>query len=178
MDDVLLFSKVTTFGTFEVRTPSSTFEITLQTFGSRYFLYVSSAPGFVRDYDTPYKAIAAVGEHRIGLRQWDESSETVSDYAPDWTPHLDKKFKIQLIGNFIDQRPDCSYRQLIDYFRLKHSYVAERMEIAGLLQELIITGQMKRPLKDWGTPCELKRLVRIAKVWLADQDEQESSGDE
>ena len=175
MDDVLIFSKQTSVGTFEIRTPRSTFDITFQTYGQTYSLHLSSDPEFIRSYPEPYDALRAVSQHNIGHSEWDAAAESVSDYADDWTRHFDKKFKMLILGNYVDANPDASYRELIDYFEHKHSYLCDRIEIGDLLTELITTGQIDKPLDDWMVPSDLRDASEIANDWLGDKPDDKST---
>ena len=74
----------------------------------------------------------------------------------------------------MDSKPDASYRELIDYFEHKHSYLLDRIEIGDLLTELITTGQIDKPLDDWMVPSELRDASDIANDWLGDRNRDES----
>ncbi len=163
MDDVLLFSVQAEIGTFEIRTGRETFDITPQSFGQTYTLRLDSVPGFSRDFDSPDNASLAVVKHRTGLPQWDDDSK---ERISTWQRHLDKHFKINLLGRYLDMRPGCSYRDVVDYFYFKHRSVLSRDEITELLEELITTFQLDKPLRDHMTPAELENVARLARNWL------------
>ena len=164
-DEIKLFSIDTSLGRFEITTPSATFNMTSVHTDCVYSLTLSSVPDFRVLHNSPYVAIRSVSEHRSSFPQWDKSREAVSDYSLDWTNHLDKLFRMRLLGNYLDAFPDSSYRDLVDYFELRHSYVFDRIELAELLRELIVTGQLAQPLQDCMTPSELKDVAALAKSW-------------
>lgn len=108
-----------------------------------------------------------MAQHRTGIERWDWSKESVSDYAPDWTRHINNKFRMRLLDKYLERRPECSYRQLVDYFEHKHGYALDRSQIQELLEELYVTEQLDRPLNDHMTPSKLASLI---KHWRESRD--------
>lgn len=161
-----IFSTATLSGVFLIDAPESLFQITWGgRIGAVYRLWNERDPSFVTFFENPYQAICVVAQHRTGITEWDLSTETVSDYAPDWERHVDKKFQMRLIGDFLAKRPEASMREMVDYFEHKHPYFIERSVIKSLLIELVTTGQVDKLPDFQMAPAEMARLKRIAEHW-------------
>jgi hypothetical protein len=161
---VTIFTLQTGAALFTISTPPETFDITPTTYGCVYHLYADDVPFGV--YDSPYGGIRAVAQHKTGFDGWDSSNERVSDYAGDWTRHFDDRFRIQLLANFIESRPNESYRSLVDYIHHKHPYLMDRNEMADLLDQLYVTGQCRTLLFADLAPAEFSRHIAQWKQWL------------
>lgn len=161
----LIFSKQVLLGRLEIWTPKSTFDISHLMHGQRYFFRADFDKGFVRIFDSPFEAIVAAATHSTSCNAWDASEEKISRCASKWTRHLSKKFRIDVMAAYIDAGSLCTYRELDEYFHIKHRYMLDRMEIIELLKELYTTGQLSAPLLSDFMPWEYGRVHRIAKGW-------------
>jgi len=172
---IQLFHLETDICTFHIRAPKSAFEITLHSWeGVEYHLYVGDDPGPVATYSEPYGACRAVAQHCTGYAEWDRAGIPTADYISAWKCDIDKRFKIQLISDYLDADPKGSFRGLVDYFEGKHSYILERDEVAELYRELLMTGQTNVKLSDWMVPAELSDMPEIADAWLPDEPDTEA----
>lgn len=165
MDAIPIFSLATSSGVFRIEADRSAFEIAHRPPGRVHVLRNDRFPHFSAAYEGPYDAILAVAQHRTGIAEWDASPEVVSDYAPDWVRHTDKRFQMRLLDAYLTARPGDSLRQMVDYFEQRHGYFMDRTVIDDLLTELVTTGQLDRlPNMDFA-PAEMKGLARIAAHW-------------
>jgi hypothetical protein len=157
-----IFSTQTLTGLFTIDTDESTFAISPFPPGSVYRLRNDKFPSFARMFPEPYDAIRAVAENRIGLPEWDASSERVSDYAGDWVREDDKAFRMKMLGRFLDARPHAGMSELVQYFEYRHNYFLNRLQIEELIEELLVNGAMtKLPNMDCAQ-SELKSLTKLA----------------
>lgn len=168
---VAIFTTETSLGEWCISTDSDTFNISAITYGFPYYLTISSHPDFEQTtIKKIYELIKAVANHRTGLPDWDSSSETVSDYAGDWTLKLDKLFQMNLVGEYLRMNPSgSSMREMVDYFEHKHGCFMDRMLVRDLLRELIMTGQIDKLPSMSMAPTEIRSLERMAKVWLQEE---------
>jgi hypothetical protein len=170
---VPIFTTSTSFGEWCVSTDPATFEITGHTYGFPYYLTVSTHADYQRtSNEGPYDLVRAVAEHRTGLAKWDDSPEKVSDCVDDWTLHLDKRFQMKLLGEYLRRHStESSMREMVDYFEHKHGYLMDRRVVQDLMRELIMTGQLEALPDMFMAPVELDSLRRMANVWLSNPDE-------
>jgi hypothetical protein len=161
---VTILSLQTEAALFTVGTPPETFDISHTTFRCTYQLFADDIPLGV--YDSPFDAIRAVAGHKTGFTGWDSSTGAVSDDAGNWKRHFDDRFKIQLLANFIEARPNESYRSLVDYIHYKHPYLMSRLEIADLLDQLYLSGQCTALLATEMAPAEFSSHIALWKRWL------------
>lgn len=174
--EVILFHFDTPMGEFEIWTPQSTFELTAPlTQGCRYFLRFRGV--LLRAYSRPHDAVVDVAQHQTGFRAWDDSAFEVSDYLPDWVPHVDRRLKINLLSEYIESIPNPSIRQMVDYFEPKYGFFLDRLEIKDLYRELLLTGQTTKKLSGYLAPAELQDLVKLAESWIGDSDVNAASDD-
>lgn len=166
IETVLIFSHRTGKGTFEIAADKAVFEIGPKSAEKLYFLVNRHYPDYRSLHATPYEAILAVSQHRIGLQEWDESPEAVSDYAADWERHSDKRFQMRLLDSYLAARPKDTMREIVDYFEGRHFYFLDRMIIEDLFVELVTTFQIEKlPSMDMA-PAEMTQLKRLADNWL------------
>ncbi len=167
-DRIKILKIDSSIGEWCISTDRETFDISHVTYGFAYHLTVSSNPEFERVTTVGlHELVCAVAEHRTRLAVWDRSTERVSDYVPDWTLCVDKKFMMKLIADYLLRySASSSMRGMIDYFEHKHSYLMRRMDIHELLTELVVSRQIAHlPSMDM-SPFEMKDLERLAKQWL------------
>ena len=157
----------TSLGTWTASTDAETMKVSFVTYDFPYHLTNSQFPGFeLTTRKEIYDLIRAVAKHKTGLREWDESDEKASDYIRDWTPHYDDRLLINLVADYLRQCPHESMRGVVDYFEHKYSYMMERMKIVDLMEQMIMTGEMKKLPSMPMAPAETQSLIPLAKKWL------------
>jgi len=167
-----IFSIETSLGTWLASTDRETMAISHVTYGFPYYLTNSRFEEFkLTSTKDIYELVCAVAQHRTGLQQWDDSTETVSDYIRDWKVEYDDRLLMNLVAEYLRLRPDDSMRDIVDYFEHKHSYMIDRMKVKDLLQQLILTGEIERIPSLAMAPSEMKILQRLAERWLGEDDE-------
>jgi hypothetical protein len=162
-DLVRLYSLRTVLGAWEVHTPVKTFEIQPIRRKNDFHLFWSDAPEPSRIFHSVFDAIKAVAAHRTGIEQWDLSTLEVSDYLRRWKRRVSKRIIFNFIDLWIGHNPRGSLREMVDYFEQEDTHLVERMRIDRFLEEMIVTGQIKRLPSDWLAPSELKLIVKLAK---------------
>jgi hypothetical protein len=160
-DFVPLYAVETNFGTWTIYS-------TVRAFGPRMEGGVTFFPRWDRKnidliYRDLFKAVRAIAQHRIGIFEWDTSQTKVSDYLPDWTCMVSEKVIFNFIDLWIEKNPTASLREMVDHFETERMSLVNRESIGGFLEEMIISGQIKRLPRDWMTPVELQDVVRLAK---------------
>lgn len=165
---ILLYTLDTAVTKFQITTADETFQITPQTYGFSYELW---AGGQVQAAcKLPYDIVNVVHQHRTGYEPWDGSDELAPDSLAGWTCHVNDQTKIQLLSDCINSPFWHSYREVVDYFHFKHPYLLDRCQIANLIEDLAITGQLEKLPSDWMTPAELSLTsARVKKWWNADR---------
>lgn len=167
-DAVLLFSHRTAGGTFEVWAPHHVFRIAFARVGSPYVLTVREFPNYRTSHTTPWRAIEAVAGHRTGFPPWDWSKETASALADDWKRHEDRRFKMQVLDEYVNRFPGHSMKDIVAYFEHRHRYYFDRHVIEELFTEWIISGQIDTLPSMRNAPAEMDGLRRLAANWFAD----------
>lgn len=157
----------TSLGTWTASTDAETMKVSFQTYDFPYYLTNSQFPDFeLTTRKEIYVLIRAVSQHKTGLPEWDESDIKVSDYIRDWTRHFDDRLLINLVADYLEKCPHEGMRGVVDYFEHKYSYMLDRMKIVELMEQMILTGEMKKlPSMDMA-PSETQSLQRLAKKWL------------
>tara|TARA_A100001391_G_scaffold41777_2_gene24059 strand:- start:286 stop:831 length:546 start_codon:yes stop_codon:yes gene_type:complete len=161
-----LFSEKTAIGTWLVSCDRETLDISHVSHGFSYYLTNSQFPDFelVSTKDL-YDLIRAVAQHRTGLEEWDGSTEAVSDYVRDWKEEYDDRLLINLTAEYLQRREGDSIREMVDYFEHKHSYMLDREKLKELLQQMMLTGEIKRLPSFDMAPSEMKSLQRLERKW-------------
>lgn len=164
----------TLLGTWTASTDAETMKVSFQTYDYPYFLTNSEFPEFeLATRKDIYVLIRAVAQHKTGLPKWDDSDEKVSDYIRDWTPHYDDRLLINLVADYLEQCPHEGMRTVVDYFEHKYSYMMDRMKVIELMEQMILTGEMKKLPSMKMAPSETDCLRRLAKKFLkAERDAQ------
>ena len=54
---------------------------------------------------------------------------------------------------------------MVDYLEHDATHLVNRSNIGEFLEEMIVSGQMKRLPRDWMTPAELDGVLRLAKEY-------------
>ncbi len=169
-DSIRIFSHPSQFGEWCISTDPDTFKISAKTYGFSYTLTNYSVPAFTKTAEKLHQLVVCVAQHRTGLSEWDLSDDRVSDSTKDWILELDKKFLMELVGEYLRMDSDGTLRSMVDYFEHKHSYCMSRMVVRELLLELVTTGQVKKLPSDEKAPAEFKSLIAIAMRWLDQED--------
>ena len=128
-----------------------------------YTLRNDRSPAFTSHFDSPYTAILSVSQHRVGLIEWDASTEAVPDYAPEWNRHTTENQNRRLLRTFLALRPDDSIRGLVDHFEQQRAPYLERLVLKRVLVQLMKTGEVTRLPSMWLAPAEMKSLTRKRK---------------
>jgi uncharacterized protein (TIGR02996 family) len=97
-DPLLLFSRVTGSGTFTVAADWVALLWPWPVPGVDYLLLNDRFPDFSATFRSPYIAIAECAQHRIGVPEWDDSTEVVPDYAAEWDRHTNGDLDRRLSG--------------------------------------------------------------------------------
>lgn len=160
----------TPLGTWTASTDAVTMNVSFKTYGFPYYLTNSLFPDFkLTTTKDVYVLIRAVANHTTGLLEWDDSDEKASDYIRDWTRHFDDRLLINLVADYLEECPDEKMRGVIDYFEHKFSFMLNRVKVIELMEQLILTGEMKKlPSMDMA-PSETRSLERLAQKWLDDE---------
>jgi hypothetical protein len=160
----------TSLGTWTASTDAETMKVSHKTYDFPYYLTNSQFPEFeLTTRKDIYVLVRAVAQHKTGLHEWDESDEKASDYIRKWKLHFDDRLLINLVADYLRQRPDDSMRSLIDYFEHKYSYMMERMKVVDLIRQMIMSGEIKKLPSMHMAPSETYSLQRLAKKWLEDK---------
>lgn len=163
-EPTLLFSLQTKLGCFtvEIDRPALA-NVTYDPPGRVYVLLNDLFPGYAMPFADVYEAIKAVAGHRTGLPDWDNSPEKASDYAGDWTRHIDKRVQRRMVEAYLAARPGECMRSIVDYFERRHFYYLDRHGILKVFREMIKGGDLKRLPSMRLAPAEMSGLVRLAK---------------
>jgi hypothetical protein len=163
-DPVLLYSLQTRLGELQILATLATFRIALS-YGTGTLWLALNESRSVGLFEDTCDAVVAASRHQSGITELDTSDEKVSDYLLDWKVRVSQRMIFNYIDLWVHENPDSSLREMVDYFEHDATHLVNRENIGGFLEEMIVSGQMKRLPRDWMTPAELDRILLLAKEY-------------
>ena len=162
-ESILLYSLQTEIGEVQILTAVATFRISTSS-NSLLWLALDGLRGS-KDFRDACDAVVAASKHLSGIPELDTSGENVSDYLLDWSVCGSQRLIYNYIDLWVRKSPGGSLREMVDYFEHDATHLVNRSNIGGFLEEMIVSGQMKRLPRDWMTPAELNAIPRLAKEY-------------
>jgi hypothetical protein len=166
-DTVLLYSLQTRNGELQVHTRVATFKVSFVHEPRELWLALNGTRSS-SSFSDVFGAVVAASKHQTGIQGFDESDERISDYLLDWQLRVEKHTIFNYIDLWILENPQSSLREMVDYFEHEATHMVDRENLEDFLEEMIISGQVKRLPRDWMTPSELDRILRLAKEYGVD----------
>jgi len=163
-DVVLLYSLQTDLGELQILTSLATFRVVPVREPRALWLFLEGTRSS-KTFDDACDAVVAASRHRSGIPELDGSNVAISDYLLDWERRVGQPMVFNYIDLWISMNPDGSMREMVDYFEHDATHLVNRSNIGEFLEEMIVSGQMKRLPRDWMTPAELDGVLRLAKEY-------------
>jgi hypothetical protein len=176
-DLVLLYSFSTILGGWEIHTPVNTFRFQPIKQVNEFFLFWNEGEEPVERTTSVIDAIIAVSQHRTDIVEWDDSSFDAPDDLNEWNREVLDRTVFNFIDYWMEQNPQGSLRQMVEYFEHEDTCLIDRIRIGGFVEEMIVTGQMTRLPGVWMAPAEMSSVIELATAYgIPKLDDQSQAG--